>query len=62
MADPRLPLAELHLHMYGTIRAEDYLERLGAREVLFEHPEAFANINTRDDLAAVAARGPRHDR
>ena len=33
MADPRLPLAELHLHMYGTIRAEDYLDRLGAREV-----------------------------
>ena len=31
------------------------LERLGARKVLFEHPEAFANINTRDDLAAVAA-------
>ncbi len=29
MIDPRLPLAELHLHMYGTIRAEDYLERLG---------------------------------
>ncbi len=33
MVDRRLPLAELHLHMYGTIRAEDYLERLGAREV-----------------------------
>ena len=33
MTDPRLPLAELHLHMYGTIRAEDYLERLGTREV-----------------------------
>jgi len=33
MTDPRLPLAELHLHLYGTIRAEDYLERLGAREV-----------------------------
>jgi molybdopterin-guanine dinucleotide biosynthesis protein A len=29
------------------------LERLGARKVLFEHPEAFANVNTRDDLAAV---------
>ena len=33
MPKPRPPLAELHLHMYGTIRAEDYLERLGAREV-----------------------------
>jgi adenosine deaminase len=33
MTDPRLPLAELHLHMYGTIRAEDYLERLGGRDV-----------------------------
>ena len=31
------------------------LERLGARKVLFERPEAFANINTRDDLAAVEA-------
>jgi len=29
--DPRLKLAELHLHLYGTIRADDYLERLGAR-------------------------------
>lgn len=38
------------------------LERLGAHKVLFEHPEAFANINTRDDLAAVAARPPRQDR
>jgi len=33
MIDPRLPLAELHLHLYGTIRAEDYLERLGTREI-----------------------------
>jgi len=30
------------------------LDRLGARKVLFERPDAFANINTRDDLAAVA--------
>ena len=38
------------------------LERLGARKVLFEPPEAFANVNSRDDLAALedaAARGPR---
>ena len=35
------------------------LERIGARKVLFERPEAFANINTRDDLAAVAARRSR---
>ncbi len=33
MTDPRLPLAELHLHLYGTIRADDYLSRLGAREI-----------------------------
>lgn len=33
MTDPRLPLAELHLHMYGTIRSEDFLARLGAREI-----------------------------
>ena len=32
------------------------LERIGARKVFFERPEAFANINTRDDLAAVIAR------
>ena len=32
------------------------LERLGARKVLFERPEAFVNVNTRDDLAAVEAR------
>jgi len=30
------------------------LEQLGARRVFFEHPEAFANINTRDELAAIA--------
>ena len=35
------------------------LERLGARKVLFEPPEAFANINTRDDLAAVEAERSR---
>lgn len=40
MADRRLPLAELHLHMYGTIRAEDYLERLGAREIDWQFYEA----------------------
>lgn len=32
------------------------LERLGARRVLFDPPEAFANLNTREDLAAVEAR------
>lgn len=31
------------------------LERLGARKVFFEPPEAFANINTPADLAAVEA-------
>jgi len=31
------------------------LERLGARKVFFERPETFANINTRDDLAAAEA-------
>lgn len=34
------------------------LERLGARTVLFEHSEAFANVNTRDELAAVEERRP----
>jgi molybdopterin-guanine dinucleotide biosynthesis protein A len=32
------------------------LERLGASKVLFERPEAFANVNTREDLATVAAK------
>ena len=32
------------------------LERIGARKVFFDAPEAFANINTRDDLAAVQAQ------
>ena len=31
------------------------LERVGARKVPFERPEVFANINTREDLAAAAA-------
>jgi molybdopterin-guanine dinucleotide biosynthesis protein A len=35
------------------------LERLGARKVLFDRPEAFANVNTRDDLAAIEAALPR---
>ena len=32
------------------------LLELGAKEVLFEPPEAFANVNTREDLAALGAR------
>ncbi len=32
------------------------LESLGAQRVRFDPPEAFANLNTREDLAAVAAR------
>jgi hypothetical protein len=32
------------------------LAQLGARETLFEPPEAFANINTRQDLAEAASR------
>jgi molybdopterin-guanine dinucleotide biosynthesis protein A len=35
------------------------LERLGARKVCFGPPEAFANINTREDLAAVEAKRSR---
>src|SRR6188508_200426 len=31
------------------------LERIGARRVLFDSPEAFANVNTREDLGAVQA-------
>jgi molybdopterin-guanine dinucleotide biosynthesis protein A len=32
------------------------LEGLGARKVRFDPPEAFANINTREDLSVVEAR------
>ncbi len=35
------------------------LERLGARKVLFERAEAFANVNTREDLASVEAQRSR---
>jgi len=31
------------------------LERIGARKVVFEEPAAFANVNTREDLAAAEA-------
>lgn len=31
------------------------LERLGARKVFFEPPEAFTNVNSRDDLVAAEA-------
>jgi molybdopterin-guanine dinucleotide biosynthesis protein A len=34
------------------------LELVGARKVRFERAEAFANINTREDLAAIAAQRP----
>jgi len=32
------------------------LESIGAQRVHFEHREAFANLNTRADLAAIAER------
>ena len=32
------------------------LERIGARKVAFEPPEAFSNINTREELAALESR------
>lgn len=35
------------------------LEQLAAVKVLFDEPAAFANLNTRDDLAALAARRSR---
>lgn len=35
------------------------LEQVGARKVLFEPPEAFTNVNTRDDLATLEAMRPR---
>jgi len=31
------------------------LEQLGAHKIRFENAEAFANLNTREDLAAVEA-------
>jgi len=38
------------------------LERLGARKVFFDSPAAFANVNTREDLAAVQAQRQRAGR
>ena len=35
------------------------LERIGARKVLFERPEAFTNVNTPDDLSAVKVQRSR---
>jgi len=35
------------------------LERLGARKVFFERPEAFANVNTPDDLSGVKVQRSR---
>jgi molybdopterin-guanine dinucleotide biosynthesis protein A len=32
------------------------LDRVGARRVRFDTPEVFANLNTRQDLAAISAR------
>jgi molybdenum cofactor guanylyltransferase len=32
------------------------LEQLGARKVMFDRPDSFANVNTRDDLAALERR------
>ena len=32
------------------------LERLGARKVFFDAPEAFVNVNTREEMAAVQAQ------
>jgi len=38
------------------------LERIGARKVFFEDAEAFANVNTREELAAAQARARRAGR
>jgi molybdopterin-guanine dinucleotide biosynthesis protein A len=38
------------------------LERIGARKVFFDAPEAFANVNTREDLAAVQEQARRAGR
>jgi molybdenum cofactor guanylyltransferase len=35
------------------------LERVGARKVWFDPPQAFANVNTRDDLATIGAHRSR---
>ena len=38
------------------------LERIGARKAFFDDPGAFANVNTREDLAAVQAQARRAGR
>jgi molybdopterin-guanine dinucleotide biosynthesis protein A len=55
---PVAALGELERRLAGGAHPPTWraLLELGAREVLFEPPEAFANVNTREDLAALAAR------
>jgi molybdopterin-guanine dinucleotide biosynthesis protein A len=50
--------AELERRLAGGAHPPTWriLQELGAREVLFEPAQAFANINTREDLADLAAR------
>jgi molybdopterin-guanine dinucleotide biosynthesis protein A len=51
-----LPVVRAALADGGHPPTWQVLERVGACKVLFERPELFANVNTRDDLAAAAAR------
>jgi molybdopterin-guanine dinucleotide biosynthesis protein A len=55
---PVSALGELERRLAGGAHPPTWraLQALGACEALFEPPEAFANVNTREDLAALAAR------
>ena len=67
MGNPRprpLRLAEKLLQIRNGLGLSQtqMLERLGARKVFFDDTQAFANVNTREDLAAVQARARRAGR
>jgi molybdopterin-guanine dinucleotide biosynthesis protein A len=51
-----LPSVETMLHGGAHPPTWAALEQLGARKVRFDCPQAFANLNTREDLAAIEGR------
>jgi molybdopterin-guanine dinucleotide biosynthesis protein A len=55
---PVAALPDVHAALAGGAHPPTWqvLERIGARKLLFDRPESFANVNTRDDLAAVQIR------
>ena len=54
-----LPMVEAALEGGAHPPTWQVLERVGARKIRFDSPAAFANLNTREDLAAVEAQRSR---